>query len=112
MYLDSWIFNFAEQDQKNNCVFTGRPVLVHEKEIRVERADVYILPGGGWHAKVFLRWTLFFALVYRAKLLWIPIIALGQQVDTVHGFTRACIVTPFLSKVRTGVIVNLTEETH
>ena len=65
-----------------------------------------------YQAKVFLKWTFFFALVYRAKLLWIPIIALGQKVDTVHGFTRACIVTPFLSKVRAVVIVNLTEEKH
>ena len=47
--------NFAEEDQKNNCVFTGRPVLVHEKEIRVERADVYILPDGGYQAKVFIK---------------------------------------------------------
>ena len=35
-----------------------------------------------------------------SQIFILPIIALGQQVDTVHGFTRACIVTPFLSKVR------------
>ena len=48
-----------------------------------------------------------------SQIFIIPIIALGQQVDTVHGFTRACIVTPFLSKVRVvAFIKGISPPTH